>query len=180
MKVIRATSCEVSTKNQECVARGDATNWPQACSKKEARNEHVVMPTAWCDPVHRGSCTENKKRTSTQRPPRTCTSAIEPWDEHGQQVRNGTVSQEATRTMNCLLGHLKMTKKEESTPSTTIKTTCLCGRHRLQKASVSGPTSNFLRSSSHTTPVVHLSVCSTIFCRDFESGSSRCGNTARR
>ena len=64
MKAVRATSCEVSTKNQECVARGDATNWPQACSKKEARNEHVVMPTAWCDPVHRGSCTENSRRAS--------------------------------------------------------------------------------------------------------------------
>ena len=43
MKAVRATSYEVSTKNQECVARGDAANRPQACSKKEARNEHAVV-----------------------------------------------------------------------------------------------------------------------------------------
>ena len=53
------------------------------------------------------------------------------------------VSQEATMTMNCLLGHLKMTKKKQNTPSTTVETTGLCGWHRLQKASVSGPTATF-------------------------------------
>ena len=69
--------------------------------------------------------------------------------------------------MGCLLGHPRMTKKEQNMPITSVDTTITCSRQSLNM-----PTHvanrNCLRSKS-ATPVAHLLVCSTIFWRDFDS-----------
>ena len=156
-KAVRATSNDVSTNKRKCVARGDATNWPQHARKKEASNEHVVMQTAWCDPFNRGHNTGNNKRASTLRQTRTCTAM--------QNTLPTAVRGNLRSACNWVQrGGQRWSHKTAAT------TTHLRGRHSwIRPKQV--PDRNFLRSTS-ATAVAHVLVCSTISWRDFESADT--------
>ena len=89
------------------------------------------------------------RRTSTQRPTHTCTSATYPWNWHGQLVRNRSLQQRCKqKTMNCLPGHPRMTTKRAETCQPQLsKTSILCGRPQGGSLFLLSPRNEKRRSS---------------------------------
>ena len=86
--------------------------------------------------------------------------------------RSPDVSCTATMARNCLLGHPRMTNKEQIMPTTNewqlVCAACTVTEKRKQLMDNS-------EAARYTTPVVHLLTCRTIFCRDLDSA----GDTSR-
>ena len=146
----RATIMRWLEISARCVIRGEKTQpnhkteWGSNWSVHRHRYRRATTPVVPVSTeVHIETevrrLPENSRRTSTQRPARTCTSAIYPWGKHGQQVRNRSLQRQVNSNvaqtlakkwqgqLNCLLlGPPEDDKKRSRTcHHTTVKTTGL-------------------------------------------------------
>ena len=92
------------------------------------------MLTAWCDPLHRGSCTGNNKRASTLRQKRTCTTM------------QNTLPKAVRSNLRSACNWMQRGRQRWSRKTAVVKTHG-CGWHSLKRRPMQVAYRNFLSNT---------------------------------